>query len=104
MKRIAHTALAAVLLAASLSVANAQPVPGPGPRPPEHHYQEVERHNDWRRGEAMRHEDWDHGRRLDWHTYGLREPPPGYEWREVNGTYVLAAITTGIIASILLQQ
>lgn len=115
MKRIALTALAAALLTASLSPANAQPYQGQrddrheqDQRNQEHrqdqrHYQEVERHQDWRRGEPMRHEDWDRGRRFDYHGYGLREPPPGYEWREVDGAFVLGAIATGVIASILLQ-
>ena len=28
----------------------------------------------------------------------------GYEWREHNGKYVLVAIATGLIASVLLNQ
>ncbi len=59
------------------------------------------RHNEWRRGAAMRHEDWDRGQRLDWRAHHLRRPPRGYEWREVDGNYVMAAVATGVIASIL---
>ena len=117
MKRFVHTVLAAAFLTASIGTANAQQY-FQGQRSDDHHeqdrreqerrepprhYQEVERHQDWRRGEAMRHEDWERGHRLDYRGYGLREPPPGYEWREVDGTFVLGAIATGIIASILLQ-
>jgi hypothetical protein len=29
--------------------------------------------------------------RLDWRRHHLRRPPRGYEWREVDGNYVLAA-------------
>jgi Ni/Co efflux regulator RcnB len=60
------------------------------------------RHNDWRRGHRMRHEDWQRARRVDdWRAYHLRQPPRGYEWREVDGNYVLAAAATGIIASVI---
>jgi len=69
----------------------------------EHRYREVEEHEGWRRGQAIRHEDWDRGRRVDYREYQLREPPRGYEWREVNGAFVLGAIATGVIASILLN-
>jgi Ni/Co efflux regulator RcnB len=48
------------------------------------------RHEDWRRGQHMRHEDWDRGRRVDnWRAYRLRRPPRGYEWRDIDGQYVL---------------
>lgn len=69
----------------------------------EHRYREVEEHEGWRRGEAVRHEEWDRGRYVDYREYQLREPPRGYEWREVNGAFVLGAIATGVIASILLN-
>jgi Ni/Co efflux regulator RcnB len=31
----------------------------------------------------------------------LRAPPHGYEWRMVDGNYVLAAVATGVIASVV---
>ena len=64
----------------------------------DHHYV---KHNEWRKGYHMRHEDWDRGARVDYHQYHLRRPPAGYEWREVDGNYVLAAVATGIIASVV---
>lgn len=64
-----------------------------------HHYV---RHDEWRKGYHMRHEDWDRGERIDYRTYHLRRPPSGYEWREVDGNYVLAAVATGIIASTII--
>lgn len=67
----------------------------------DHHYV---RHDDWKRGQRMRHEDWDRGRRVDYRAYRLRRPPRGYEWREVDGNYVLAAVATGIIASVIAAQ
>ncbi|WP_438391903.1 RcnB family protein [Caballeronia sp. DA-9] len=39
----------------------------------------------------------------DWHNEGLQPPPRGYRWVGVNGDYVLAAITTGVIANIVLS-
>ena len=38
----------------------------------------------------------------DYRHYRLSEPPRGYEWREVDGNYVLAAVATGVIASVVI--
>lgn len=51
----------------------------------------------------MQREDWDRGRAIDHREHGLRPPPEGYEWRDVDGRFVLAAIASGIIADILLN-
>lgn len=41
----------------------------------------------------------------NWHDEHLREPPHGYQWvRSDNGDFILVAITTGVIASILAHQ
>jgi len=40
----------------------------------------------------------------DWREHRLHQPPRGYHWVQVGGDYVLVAIATGIIASILLNQ
>jgi Ni/Co efflux regulator RcnB len=61
-------------------------------------------HQEWQRGYHMRHEDWDRGQRIDYRHYHLNEPPRGYEWREVDGNYVLAAVATGIIASVIVAS
>jgi Ni/Co efflux regulator RcnB len=78
-----HHALALAVLSTSLmgGVALAQ----------DHHdnHTYVE-HKEWKRGAAIRHEDWDRGDRVDYHQYHLHAPPPGYEWRTVDGQYVLA--------------
>jgi Ni/Co efflux regulator RcnB len=62
------------------------------------------RHEEWKKGYHMRHEDWDRGDRVDYRTYHLRQPPSGYEWRLVDGNYVLAAVATGVIASIVVAS
>jgi Ni/Co efflux regulator RcnB len=60
--------------------------------------------SEWRRGYRMDHDYWARGRHIDWRYYHLRRPPPGYEWREVNGNYVLAAVATGLIADLIMNS
>lgn len=40
----------------------------------------------------------------DWKARHLRQPPRGYHWVSVNGDYVLAAVATGVIADLLLNN
>lgn len=40
----------------------------------------------------------------DWRGHRLHRPPPGYHWVQAGGDYVLAAIATGVILSILLSH
>ena len=68
-----------------------------------------------RPGGPIPHQDWHKGDRLppqyrgynytvdDYRAHGLSAPPRGYHWVGVNGDYVLAAIATGVIASVLLS-
>jgi Ni/Co efflux regulator RcnB len=58
-------------------------------------------HDDWKQGAHMNTGDWNRGQKLDWHAHHFNKPPRGYEWREVDGNYVLAAITTGVIVSVI---
>ncbi len=67
----------------------------------DHHYVH---HDEWKKGYHMKHEDWDRGSRIDYRQYHLRQPPSGYEWREVDGNYVLAAVATGVIASVVVAS
>ena len=59
-------------------------------------------HEEWKHGYRMHQEDWNRGERIDYRHYHLQEPPHGYEWREVDGNYVLAAVATGVIASVII--
>jgi Ni/Co efflux regulator RcnB len=81
MKKL-HSVLALAILSTSLTggVALAQ----------DHHdnHAYVE-HKEWRRGVAIRHEDWDRGDKVDYRQYHLSAPPQGYEWRMIDGSYVL---------------
>jgi hypothetical protein len=56
----------------------------------------------WQRGERMGQNDWNGARPVDYRAHHLRHPPRGYEWRQSNGDYVLAAVATGLIASAIL--
>ena len=59
------------------------------------------RHEEWRGGYHMDHNDWDRGERVDYNTYHLARPRRGYEWREVDGNFVMAAVATGVIATVV---
>ncbi len=61
-------------------------------------------HEEWKKGYHMNRDDWNRGERIDYRTYHLRQPPRGYEWREVDGNYVLGAVATGIIASAIVAS
>jgi Ni/Co efflux regulator RcnB len=57
--------------------------------------------NGWHRGDhynGPRHVVRDYDR------YHLRRPPRDYEWVHANGQFVLLAVTTGLIADILLNR
>ena len=58
-------------------------------------------HDEWKKGARMHDEDWKRGERVDYRHEHLRAPPHGYEWRLVDGNYVLAAVATGVIASVI---
>lgn len=57
------------------------------------------RHDEWKKGAHISHDDWNRGGQVDWHAHHLQSPPRGYEWRSVDGNYVLAAAATGLIAA-----
>jgi Ni/Co efflux regulator RcnB len=70
----------------------------------------------WREASMSRGNHWRRGQRLavnqrryvvnDWNQRGLRAPPRGYRWvRESSnsGDYLLIAVASGLIASILTQ-
>jgi Ni/Co efflux regulator RcnB len=59
------------------------------------------RHEEWKKGAKMRDEDWQRGEHIDYRDRHLRSPPRGYEWRQVDGNYVLAALATGVIVSVV---
>ncbi len=108
MKRIIGAAAALALLSGGAGVAVAQPHYGDRDRGHNDSHDRDgpgadmgRRHHDWRRGGRIERSDWSRGSRVDYRRHHLRRPPRGYEWREVDGNYVLAAAATGLIASII---
>jgi Ni/Co efflux regulator RcnB len=96
MKRL-NTVLALAILSASLTggVALAQ----------DHHdnHTYVE-HKEWKRGAMIKHEDWERAERVDYRQYKLSAPPAGYEWRLVDGQYVLVNSSTFAIRTVIRVQ
>jgi Ni/Co efflux regulator RcnB len=102
---------AAIGFAALASLVAGGPVPAiaddhHGGHQDEHHqeHQDVHRvqaHRHWHKGGGIEHEDWDRAQRIDYREHHLHEPPPGYEWRQVGPNFILAAVATGVIASII---
>jgi Ni/Co efflux regulator RcnB len=71
------------------------------PPPPVHHPEQHEAygppHGGWHEGDH-----YNGGREtVDWHQHHLHQPPQGYEWVQSGDQFVLIAVTTGIIASII---
>lgn len=62
------------------------------------------RHNEWHKGAKIGHDDWNRGDQVDYRSAHLHAPRRGYEWRQVDGNYVEAAIATGVIASVILAS
>ena len=54
-------------------------------------------HPDWRQGGHIASNDWGRGVHVDYRAHHLRKPPRGYEWRQVDGNYVMAGVSTGSI-------
>lgn len=70
----------------------------------EHDNHQYVHHEEWKKGAKMRDEDWKRGEHVDYREHHLRAPPRGYEWRTVDGNYVLAAVATGVIASVVAAE
>jgi Ni/Co efflux regulator RcnB len=114
MNRLLTASLAALLLAGTAAGAMAQPAyhgdNGHGPYgngPPgqsQAHRGWTNGQSNWRRGGHVASGDWDRGERVDYRQHHLRRPGRGYEWRRVDNHYVLAAVATGVIASIILNS
>jgi Ni/Co efflux regulator RcnB len=64
------------------------------------HHQQYVKHSEWHKGAKIKNEDWGRGEQVDWHAPKLRKPPAGYEWRQVDGNFVLAN-NDGLIFSVV---
>jgi Ni/Co efflux regulator RcnB len=95
MKRL-HTVLALAILSTSLTsgIAVAQDQ--------DHHdNHSYVQHKEWKRGAVIKHEDWDRGDKVDYRQYHLSAPPAGYEWRLIDGSYVLVNSSTFQIRTVV---
>jgi Ni/Co efflux regulator RcnB len=104
MKRSLTVAMALALTFAGGQMASAQP--GRDHRDDRHDDRRGEQHDNgqhrgWHKGGRIEQSDWRRGRHLDYRAHHLRAPPRGYEWREIDGNYVLAAAATGLIYSLI---
>ncbi|HWE45912.1 MAG TPA: RcnB family protein [Caulobacteraceae bacterium] len=95
-KLLAAVAVAALVLGSAAGAASAADQHGD-----QHGAHQRVVHKQWRQGGKIEHSDWNRGQVVDWRAHHLRQPPRGYEWREVDGNWVLAAVATGVIASVL---
>lgn len=60
---------------------------------------------DFRKGHALPGQYRGAGYQVnDWKKRGLKAPPSGHRWQNVNGNYVLIAVATGVIASVIAHQ
>jgi len=94
--KMLHTVLALAILSISLmgGVALAQDQ--------DHHdNHSYVQHREWKKGKIIKHEDWDRGDKVDYHEHHLSAPPHGYEWRMVDGNYVLAHNSTFHIRTVV---
>jgi Ni/Co efflux regulator RcnB len=109
MRKFITLAILAGMIGTPVIAQHRQPMrPAPArhePMRPAFHESNLSRGHHWRRGQRLSASQ----RRYvvnDWQRRGLRTPPRGYRWlRENNnsGDYLLVAIASGLIATILSQ-
>ena len=109
MKRFLTAATAVLIIAGSVGSASAAPRhddrhDNRGPEVRHDNGNHYGQHKTWRKGGRIDRSDWNRGARVDYRRHHLRAPPRGYEWRQVDNNYVLAAAATGLIASIILSS
>ncbi len=104
MKSLLTAAMALALTAAMTQTVMAQPDRHDDHRDDHHMAGPAQAHHDWRKGGRIAPEDWNRGQPVDYRSHHLRRPPHGYEWRQVDNNYVLAAAATGLIAGIALSH
>lgn len=71
----------------------------PGQR---HHQQPRHAQPDFRQGRPLPEKYRGEGYQVnDWHQRGLKAPPAGHRWQNIDGNYVLIAVATGVITSVI---
>ncbi|GLQ96091.1 RcnB family protein [Dyella mobilis] len=106
-KQLGALALCGAMLVSSQCVMAQAYRPGPPPPPPAPRYHgmyDQGRHEGWYKRNGRIPQQYRGSRYVvsDWRHYRLRPPPRGYQYiRSDNGDFLLAAITTGVIVSII---
>ncbi len=62
------------------------------------------RHNEWKKGYHCARKTGIAANESTTASIICAAPPGGYEWRMVDGNYVLAAIATGVISSVIVAS
>lgn len=104
MKRVIGSMLAVSLLLSGSAFAQQMPQQD---RDRDHHedrdHGRQDQHRPPQRGERLAE-----GRRgdhvADYKRHGLKRPPRGHEWRKVDDRYVLIAVATGLISSVVVPH
>ena len=60
-----------------------------------------DRGHHWARGQRLPPQYWSRGHYIDYRRHHLRAPPRGYQWVQVDNDYVMVALASGLIASII---
>jgi Ni/Co efflux regulator RcnB len=102
MKNLAVVAASLALRAVSCGWAAAQSCNDPRPDG-DHASPPMARHPNLSKGHGIGHDDWARGAPVDYRARHLRQPPCGYEWCEIDGRSILAAVAAGAIASVVLD-
>lgn len=55
----------------------------------------------WARGQRLPSEYRTRGHYVDYRSHHLRAPPRGYQWVQADNNYVMIALASGLIASII---
>ena len=63
-----------------------------------HHYVH---HQERKKNSTLKHEDWERGERIEYKDKHLKRPPEGFEWRLIDGNYVLAESSSGRISTVV---
>ena len=72
---------------------------------PQQRYYYGARGPEWRRGGYLPSEYRNHQYVVDdWRGHRLSRPPRGYQWVQVGNDYVLAAVATGLMANLIINQ
>src|SRR5690242_7036504 len=102
MKRLLIAATALSLVTGSAAMAQ------PYHHDNNHHDNRYDRHDrhdnrghHWARGQRLPSQYWTRSHYVDYRRHHLRAPPRGYQWVQVDNNYVMVALASGLIASII---